>query len=226
MSQWVRRAGWPDDPFGHTYLLRAIDLIGAAKLGERWRPPLQLTEETAAAAGECDRAWTASEEFLNISRLVADCCATGELDAVRFDGARVIPMDANEWLMEHSRERDACFKMGHVYLADGAWPVYLRRGSLEKFIAGLIPPAPAKPGGQRGPPVRYDWDEGFQFMRQELGKRGDPRDPLNKVDGWRVDADVARLVAAHLARDGREPDQKHVERVIRPELETWRKEQK
>jgi hypothetical protein len=83
-------------------------------------------------------------------------------------------------------------------------------------------PEPAR----RGHPKEYDWDEGLQFMRRELDERGDPKNPINAVEGWRSDADVARLVAAHVALpDGRQPDPKHTARVIRPELQKWRAEQ-
>jgi hypothetical protein len=146
MSQWLGRAVWPDDPFGHVYLLRAIDMIGAAKFGEQWRPPPQPTEETAVAAAEIDRAWVASEEFLTVSRLVADSCAAGKLEAIRRDGTQIVAMDADEWLLEHSREGDACFRTGHVFLPDKAVPVFLRLGKLEKFISGLaLPVAPEEP---------------------------------------------------------------------------------
>jgi hypothetical protein len=83
------------------------------------------------------------------------------------------------------------------------------------------PPQPAR----RGPPEKYDWDEGFQFMRSELDKRGDPKKPINAVKGWRSDADVARLVAAHIAIGDQQPDHKHTARVIRPKLKEWRAEQ-
>jgi hypothetical protein len=94
-------------------------------------------------------------------------------------------------------------------------------------FAKLTSPAsePAARAGGRGSPATYDWDEGRLFMRQELGGRGDPLDPLNAVDGWRSDADVARAVAAHIAIGDRQPDLKHTARVIRPELKRWRAEQ-
>jgi hypothetical protein len=79
---------------------------------------------------------------------------------------------------------------------------------------------------RRGHPEEYDWGEGIQFMRRELDKRGDPRNPINAVEGWRSDADVARSVAAHIALpNGRAPDFKHTARIIRPELKRWRAEQ-
>jgi hypothetical protein len=104
-------------------------------------------------------------------------------------------------------------------------------------VAGLPPTEPASPSPQvepepesgtparRGPPERYDWDEGFQFMRQELDTRGDPANPINAEEGWRSDADVARLVAAHIAIGDQQPDLKHTARTIRPQLAEWRAKQ-
>jgi hypothetical protein len=153
MSQWLSRDLWPDDPFGHVYLLRAVDMIGTAKLGEQWRPPPQPTEETAVAAAELDRAWVASEEFLTVSRQVANACADDELEAVQLDGDQVIAMDAGEWLREHEREKDACLRTGHVFLPDSAKavPVFLRGWSLKKYIAGLAPPALIAPAAPEEP---------------------------------------------------------------------------
>jgi hypothetical protein len=151
MSQWLWRDSWPADPYGLVYLLRAVDATGAATLGERWQPPAQPTEETALAAWlrgcreaealEIDRTWIASKDFLDTSRLVAERCASGKLEAVLLDREQVIAMGANEWALEDSREGDACFRMGHVFLADRALPVFIRRASLEKFIAGLGGPS-------------------------------------------------------------------------------------
>ena len=93
-----------------------------------------------------------------------------------------------------------------------------------RYFVRRADPAKLKPA-RRGPPVQYDWDEGFQFMRRELDKRGDPVDPINAVKGWRSEADVARLVAAHVAIGRQQPDLKHTERTIRPKLKEWRAEQ-
>jgi hypothetical protein len=85
---------------------------------------------------------------------------------------------------------------------------------------------------RRGPPHQYDWDEGFQFMRRELGQRGDPLLPENAVAGWRSDADVVRAVVAHIALPGekpddppREPDFRHARKRVDPELKKWREQQ-
>jgi hypothetical protein len=85
---------------------------------------------------------------------------------------------------------------------------------------------------RRGPPHQYDWDEGFQFMRQQLDRRGDPLLPDNAEAGWRSDADVVRAVADHIALPGeepedppRQPDFRHAKRRVGPELEKWRSEQ-
>ena len=85
-------------------------------------------------------------------------------------------------------------------------------------------PPPVKPT-RRGPPERYDWDEGFQFMRRELDNRGDPLAPENAVEGWRSDADVARLVAAHIAT-GEPTARSQTHRAnYSSELQKWRAEQ-
>jgi hypothetical protein len=155
-SQWQCRKHWPADPYGHVYLLRAVEMIGAAKLGEQWRPPPQLTEETAFGAAEIDRAWIGSEEFLTISRLVADQCAAGALMAVRHDGGEVVAMDATEWLLEYSREGDACFRTGHIFLPNKALPMFVRKRDVDALVATLSAPpeeqpAPKRPDRRRGP---------------------------------------------------------------------------
>jgi len=146
--------------------------------------------------------------------------------------------DEGEQAFAPSAPAESCRTQPHLRLLPGGLPA--RSGEIEApgsepaARAEELSPDPAAPPPRaeqksppaepirRGSPEQYDWEEGFLFMHQELNKRGDPKNPINAVDGWRSDADVARLVAAHVAIDGRQPDLKHTARVIRRRLKEWR----
>jgi hypothetical protein len=84
----------------------------------------------------------------------------------------------------------------------------------------------AKKKAGRGRPPEYDFDEGWLYAEQLLNSKGDPRKPENQEADWRSGADLGRAVAAHIATpDGREPDLKHVMRVISPKIGKWRRSQ-
>jgi hypothetical protein len=85
-----------------------------------------------------------------------------------------------------------------------------------------------------GAKQQYDWETAMQYLRGVLDKRGDPTDPKESCDGWRSEADAARLVQTymvdvlqtHLPEDQRKiPDFRTVKRYVAPELKRWREAQ-
>jgi hypothetical protein len=57
-----------------------------------------------------------------------------------------------------------------------------------------------------GAPEEYDWEEGKQFLLNELKRRGSPREKVNRTNAWKSVSDAARLVAKHLAKRDQHPD--------------------
>jgi hypothetical protein len=137
-----------------------------------------------------------------------------------------------------------------IYTPEGLGKIFVRRDNLHRAIEEMVsasatavdapapmadvatpqraPKAQSEDVEQSGPgaPEQYHWDDAFKFMRDLLDKRGDPKKPENRVRDWRSNADVARAVMRYLEGEWEEfPDFKHTERVIRPELKNWRKEQ-
>src|SRR5262245_16899269 len=176
--------------------------------------------------------WTAGVGAAGARRQHADAVLEDERRTVHAplipaEGVRVEPYEAGQHLVGRA---------GLAKLTSPATPA--TPADQQRAEESMPEPAPSSPQvepeplpepepARRGPPEQYDWDEGFQFMRRELDKRGDPKNPINAVEGWRSDADVARLVAFHIALPGgREPDPKHTARVIRSELKKWRAEQR
>jgi hypothetical protein len=63
-------------------------------------------------------------------------------------------------------------------------------------------PSPVHRKTGAGHPDEYDWDEGKQFVMQELERRGDPTRPENRTKDWRSKTDIARKLIDHLTRFG------------------------
>jgi hypothetical protein len=80
---------------------------------------------------------------------------------------------------------------------------------------------------RKGRPLKYDWDDGLQYLRKLLDEKGDPLKPENAGDGWRSDADAGRAVVDYLETDDRRPDFKNAMKThVGPALKEWRKAQK
>ena len=78
----------------------------------------------------------------------------------------------------------------------------------------------ARQSSRAGAREKWDWDEGRLFAMRVLEQKGNPRDKNNQTEKWKSDADLARLVADHLAalsKDGSAPD----ERTVRAKASVW-----
>ena len=71
----------------------------------------------------------------------------------------------------------------------------------------------------------YDWEDAMNFAKGEFESRGDFNDPLNAEDGWRSQADLARLVISYMAKHngGKEPSESEVKKHLKDLLERIRK---
>ena len=60
----------------------------------------------------------------------------------------------------------------------------------------------------------YDWEDAMNFAKGEFENRGDYNDPQNAVDGWRSQADWARLVLKYMKKHngGKEPSDSSVKK--------------
>jgi hypothetical protein len=56
-----------------------------------------------------------------------------------------------------------------------------------------------------GAPPRHDWEEGQLYLEKLWAQNGDPKLPMNGVDGWRSDTDIAKAVQDHMAKLARNP---------------------
>jgi hypothetical protein len=71
----------------------------------------------------------------------------------------------------------------------------------------------------------YDWEDAMNFAKLEFEKRGDYSDPQNAEDGWRSQADWARLVSNYMEKhnSGKEPPESEVKRRLKDLLDSIRK---
>ena len=84
--------------------------------------------------------------------------------------------------------------------------------------------APTVPA-RKGRPPMYDWEDAMNFAKGEFENRGDYNDPQNAVDGWRSQADWARLVSRYMEKHngGKEPPESEVKRHLKDLLDSIRK---
>ena len=78
---------------------------------------------------------------------------------------------------------------------------------------------------RKGRKPMHDWEDAMNFAKGEFEKRGDYDDPQNAVDGWRGQADWARLVSSYMEKHngGKEPSESEVKRHLKDLLDSIRK---
>jgi hypothetical protein len=78
---------------------------------------------------------------------------------------------------------------------------------------------------RKGRKPMYDWEDAMNFAKMEFEKRGDYNDPQNAADGWRSQADLARLVMDYMKKHngGKEPSESEVKRHLKVLLDSIRK---
>ena len=71
----------------------------------------------------------------------------------------------------------------------------------------------------------YDWEDAMNFAKGEFERRGDYNDPQNAEDGWRSQADLARLVLTYMAKHngGKQPSESEVKKHLKDLLARIRK---
>ena len=53
---------------------------------------------------------------------------------------------------------------------------------------------------RRGPPQKYDWEDGKLFVFKELNDNGDFDDPENQSPGWRSQSDLIDRLLKYMGR--------------------------
>jgi len=78
---------------------------------------------------------------------------------------------------------------------------------------------------RKGRKPMYDWEDAMNFAKKEFENRGDYNDPQNAVDGWRGQADLARLVSSYMGKHngGKEPSDSEGKRHLKDLLDNIRK---
>jgi hypothetical protein len=237
LDLWAEDAMWPEAPLNSVFLLDLVVEVARRMLGSDWSAPFVPTDDP--------------QGFQRVARRIAEAGEAGRLD-VRYghpDG-ELVPVRSGDWrswrdlfitghlLVEIRRLEDGFVRV--TYPSDSfaqvtrvySCPIFVRRDDkLDRFLKGIRASKPKR----RGRPQKYDWEAAFKFMRDRLDVWGDPKKPENRFENkkvgkrlvnWRSDTDVA-VEVAHFLREhgGKEPDTKHTERVIRPELTKYRREQ-
>jgi hypothetical protein len=117
---------------------------------------------------------------------------------------------------------------GKAMLSDGNGRVY-REVQFPRLDAKELWPKAAENAriapARKGRKPMYDWEDAMNFAKREFENRGDYNDPQNAVDGWRSQADLARLVINYMKKHngGKEPSDSSVKSHLKDLLDSIRK---
>ena len=121
-------------------------------------------------------------------------------NAKTFDGDR-IEIPAHYW--PHLKRVDDPLTGKAMLLSDDNGRVYREVEFPQLDVKELWPKSAENarivPARKGSPPI-YDWEDAMNFAEGEFKRRGDCNDPQNAEDGWRSQADLARLVADYMAK--------------------------
>jgi hypothetical protein len=155
---------------------------------------------------------------VDIERTIAEACEAGEIKAAyRSWTGGADKLDRRVWQMTHWRNYFATGTIdlyGLPLLDDNGHPVpdgrtvpvctreiFIRKDdSLDRFIASIEPAAKPQQHARPGAPELYDWDDIAQFVRKEITNRGDFKKAENRIEGWRSQNDLLRLIENYLQR--------------------------
>ena len=145
-------------------------------------------------------------------------------NAKAFDGDR-IEIPAHHW--PHLKRADDR-STGKAMLSDDNGRVY-REVLFPRLDVKELWPKSAENArivpARKGRKPMYDWEDAMNFAKREFENRGDYNDPQNAVDGWRSQADWARLVSSYMEKHngGKEPSESEVKSHLKDLLDSIRK---
>ena len=165
-----------------------------------------------------DSLWQAAGEG-QITATALEC-----KNAKAFDGDRI---EIPAYLWPHLKRVDDPLT-GKAMLSDSNGRVYREvlfpRLDVKELWPKSVENAPIVPA-RKGRKPMYDWEDTMNFAKGEFEKRGDYNDPQNAVDGWRSQADLARLVLDYVKKHngGKEPSISLVKSHLKDFLDSIRK---
>ena len=144
------------------------------------------------------------------------------------------PIDPIEWadlIMDYQQSGGMTLRQYDGFVA--VWSDIRVRG---EEVRAAFPMLGGSPENARstGPKEKYDWVEGKQYAAKIFGERGDFESEPNQVHGWKSQADLVKLVQAHLKEDdarargvpeGNEPGLSTTKAYVAKWLAEWRGQQ-
>ena len=179
---------------------------------------LRAHSENLPPQDAIDELWQAAGEG-RIKATALEC-----KNAKAFDGDR-IEIPAHHW--PHLKRVDDPLT-GKAMLSDDNGRVY-REVEFSRLDVKQLWPKSAENArtvpARKGRKPMYDWEDAMNFAKREFENRGDYDDPQNAVDGWRSQADWARLVSNYMEKHngGKEPPESVVKKHLKDLLDSIRK---
>jgi hypothetical protein len=83
-----------------------------------------------------------------------------------------------------------------------------------RYCRIVIPKAPARPGAGR--PEQHDWEDAEMYALQVFRQKGDPEKKEDRVEGWKSQTDLAKVVLEYMEKRAAQQN------IRPPELNTVR----
>jgi hypothetical protein len=136
---WGHEHDWPVNPINFVFLLRTTDQVGRAMFGDEWhRPSFDPADRNSA------------RHFQRVIETIAQACETGDLPAAFQQGdGEMVTLEARDW---HAKDWKYYFVDGDIEVPASyfesfeheqvvtSWkkcPIFIRRESLDRFIAKI-----------------------------------------------------------------------------------------
>lgn len=217
-------------PAGHVSLHEAVDLVGQKLPGIKWRP--------FATADEPAREGMVFSDPSGVFKKIAEACEDGRVIAAyrsNWDGGAA-ELDKRVWQLPRvasyfitgtiDQDLPLLDERGRHH-PDGPTArcrceIFIRRNSLDDFVAGLEPAVTHGDGTspRRGAPEILDWEEIRLFSFKQLDDKGDFALEKNRVKGWRTSADLYRLIGDHMGDEC--PSLSSLKERVPDFVEEWR----
>ena len=145
----------------------------------------------APLEGKLNSAMLQRDEMLRLAdEKIRDALRGGALTPFTKEGGRFAHTD---WRGD--------FDSDYLYVEGERDFVCFERSNVASFVSTLVAEFPiTKSPQRRGPPQKYDWEDGKLFVFKELNDNGDFDDPENQSPGWRSQNDLIDRLLKYMGR--------------------------
>jgi hypothetical protein len=169
---------------------------------------------------------SAKERFIKVQTTITDGAGAGKLGTSfrALAGGDVYPVPSHWWNTERLEQRFASCRIDPEapFGPGGAAWIFVSRSDLENLLQASGSSQTPEPRRRRGPPQKYDWEDGKLFVFRELDAYGDFDLPKNHLAHWRSQNDLIDRLLRYMGRQGKEPGHSTAQGYVSEWVIEWR----